>query len=349
MSATAGLSGALVLSLDFELRWGVRDHCPPGSPYERNLRGAREVIPRLLALFEEFEVAATWATVGFLFARSRADFESFRPAALPAYRDPTLFPYDEPVGEDEASDPLHYASSLIERIRTTPRQEVATHTYSHYFCHEAGQTAEQFRADLEAARAIAAARGIALRSIVFPRNQHNPAYDGVLREAGITAYRGNPHSWMWRFADREESAGLARRAARLVDAYLNLTGDSSVGWHEVPRPGGLADVRASYLVRPFRPRLARLEPLRLRRMRRAVRDAARRKRILHLWWHPHNFGAHPDECLHFLRGVLEEFARCRAGFGMQSLTMAEVANLARSPAEPVHDRQPVADQRQPVA
>jgi peptidoglycan/xylan/chitin deacetylase (PgdA/CDA1 family) len=325
MSAPAARRGALVVSLDFELRWGVFDHCPPGAPYERCLLGAREVVPRLLALFEEHGVAATWATVGFLFARSRAERERHRPALLPTYANPAISPYDQPVGEGEADDPLHYAPALIERILATPRQELATHTYAHYFCTEAGQTAEQFRADLQAALAIARLRGVTLRSIVFPRNQQNPAYAQILREAGIVAYRGNPPGWMWRFADARESAGRGKRALRLLDAYADVSGDGSVGWEEVAQPDGLADVRAGFLVRPYSPRLRHLEALRLRRLRRALRSAARRGRILHLWWHPHNFGAHPDECLAFLRGVLQELAHCREHHGMESLTMAEVA------------------------
>ena len=56
--------GALVISLDFELHWGVRDKCAPDGPYRENLLGARKAIPRILDLFEEFDVAATWATVG---------------------------------------------------------------------------------------------------------------------------------------------------------------------------------------------------------------------------------------------------------------------------------------------
>ena len=63
--------GALVISLDFELHWGVRDKRPVDGPYRENLLGAREAIPRMLDLFEEFGVAATWATVGFLFAKNR--------------------------------------------------------------------------------------------------------------------------------------------------------------------------------------------------------------------------------------------------------------------------------------
>jgi peptidoglycan/xylan/chitin deacetylase (PgdA/CDA1 family) len=322
--------GALVLSLDFELRWGIRDHTPPGTPYDRNLRGAREVVPVMLDLFREFEVGATWATVGFLFARSRSELETFRPAHLPRYQDPSLDPYGEPVGESEADDPLRYALTLIERIRDTPRQEVATHTYSHYFCNEPGQTVESFRSDLEAAVAIARARGVDIRSIVFPRNQVNPVYSPVLRECGISAYRGNPSTWAWRFGDRAESASSLKRAARWAETYIGVGGDTSIDWREIPRGDGLANVRASRFLRPFVPKFRHLEPFRRARLRKELRAAGRRGRLFHLWWHPHNFGAYPEECLAVLRGTLEEFSRCRARFGMMSLTMAEVAERART-------------------
>jgi peptidoglycan/xylan/chitin deacetylase (PgdA/CDA1 family) len=67
--------GAMVIYLDFELHWGVRDHAPPTRPYRENLDGARAAIPAMLRLFEEFDVRATWATVGFLFAQSRDEIE----------------------------------------------------------------------------------------------------------------------------------------------------------------------------------------------------------------------------------------------------------------------------------
>jgi len=67
--------GALVISLDFELHWGMRDKCAPDGPYRENLLGARKAIPWILDLFEEFDVAATWATVGFLFAKPRSERE----------------------------------------------------------------------------------------------------------------------------------------------------------------------------------------------------------------------------------------------------------------------------------
>jgi len=51
--------GALVISLDFELHWGVRDRLSAEGPYRANLLGARAAVPRMLALFEKYGVAVT--------------------------------------------------------------------------------------------------------------------------------------------------------------------------------------------------------------------------------------------------------------------------------------------------
>lgn len=327
------LPGAFVISLDFELAWGVRDRLRPHDPYIRNLIGARTAVHRMLQVFEEFEIGATWAIVGFLFARSRHELWRSSPEQRPGYVDFSLSPYEEKIGEDERDDPLHFAPSLIDRIRATPDQEIATHTFSHFYCLERGQSKEAFRADLQAARAIAARHGIVLRSIVFPRNQHNPAYDEVLLENGITAYRGNSHSWPWRFDDGNQSRTLSSRMVRLLDAYLNVTGRGTTRWSMVLQPSGLSDVRASFPLRPFRPCLKLLDPARFARIRTSIRHAARNHEIFHLWWHPHNFGHGIQQNMDFLRRVLEEVNRCRRTEGMLSLTMAQVDRFVRSEAD----------------
>lgn len=346
------LPGTLVISLDFELHWGVRDRHRNGSAYTPRLLGARTVVPRILELFEEFGVAATWATVGFLFAQSRAEIEAFSPALRPAYRDARLSSYAEPLGSDEHDDPLHFAPSLLALIRRTPRQEIATHTFSHYYCGEAGQSAQTFDADIGAACALAEAHGFRLRSIVFPRNQHNPDYDSILRQHGIVAYRGNPPSWIWRFGSAQESAGRMKRAGRLLDAYVPLSGAGSTPWSAVVQPSGLTNVPASFFVRPFTPALRSLEPLRLARLRRSMRAAARSGRIVHLWWHPHNFGIWQPQNLDFVRRLLTEFLACRDEFGMLSLTMGDVDRLARG-ATGSHDgtgmQPPAAQPMRPAA
>ena len=324
------LPGALVLSLDFELHWGVRDHAPAEGPYREHLIGAHTGVERTLDLLAAYDVAATWATVGFLFARSRDELEAASPMLRPAYTDARLDPYSEPIGLDEGSDPLHYAPSLIERIGQTPRQEIGTHTFSHYYCGEPGASPLSFEADLRAAQQIAERTGQPLRSIVFPRNQSGPAYVRVLPAVGIDVYRGNPPGRLWHVEEGAEGRRITRRVGRLLDTYLPVDGDDTVGWETVPEPYGLANVRASRFLRPYDPRLAALEPLRLRRITQSLTRAARQRRIYHLWWHPHNFGMNLDANLGVLRRILDTFADLREREGMLSLSMAEVADLARS-------------------
>jgi Polysaccharide deacetylase len=315
--------GALVISLDFELHWGLRDHVRLGDPYERNLRGERVAIDRMLELFGERGIGCTWATVGMLFARDRAELDRFSPSRRPRYDDTRLDPYGEHTGDDFRDDPLHFAPDVIERVRAVPRQEIASHTFSHYYCLEAGQTETDFRSDLDAAVGIAAAHGVKLRSIVFPRNQVNRRYAAALRDVGIRSYRGTQLAWMYAARTRDPAA---KRAARLLDAYVPFAGDHLVGWDEIRDKDGLACVRASLFLRAWSRRLRALEGLRVRRLREAVRRAARERKVLHVWWHPHNFGVNTEENIGVLRHILDEYEACRVQYGMESLTMGEAAD-----------------------
>ncbi len=309
--------GELVLSLDFELLWGMRDHATRAG-YGANILGGREAIPAMLERFERHGVQATWATVGALFCESREELmealppEELRPryarAALSNYR------YLDEVGADESSDPHYFGASLIARIAGCPGQEIATHTMSHFYCLEEGASPESFAADLDAACRVAAARGITLRSIVFPRNQYGPAHLEIIRHRGIRRYRGNPAAWAYRPA---AGAGqtLPRRLMRLVDAHTGVLGP------HLYRPGG-DNVPASHFLRPRAGRLAALHGRHLSVLERAMTRAARTGAGVHLWWHPHNFGADLAANLAGLDRILSHFARLRDEYGMVSRTMA---------------------------
>ena len=302
---------------------------PVGGSYRQNLLGVWEAVPKMLALFEEYDIAATWAAVGFLFARSKQELQEFFPLVKPIYANTLLSPYYESIGQSEADDPLHFAPSLIEAIRRTPRQELATHTFSHYYCLEPGQDRETFEADLSSALAIASKNGIQLRSIVFPRNQHNPDYDDLLIDAGIICYRSDQSAWMYRALFATGQRKLSRRAVELLDAYVNLAGLHTVSWEAIQQSNGLCNVPASFFVRPYSPHWKRLEPTRSRRILGSIERAAVSKEVVHLWWHPHNFGINIDQNIDFLRAILEAFCRYRDRYGMRSMSMLDVAAAVR--------------------
>jgi hypothetical protein len=323
--------GALVISLDFELHWGVRDHVARGDALYQRLPEARSAVEGMVTLFGERRIRATWATVGFLFASNRRELEAHAPTLRPTYARPELDPYVEAIGLDEEHDPEHLAGSLVDLIAASPGQEVGSHTFSHYYCLERGQDEATFRADLAAARSIARVRGVEVTSLVLPRNQWNPAYDDAVLDLGFLCIRRPQHTWGHR-GGRRGAKGILYRGARLADTYVGVSPPPTTAWNEVLQPSGLCDVPASAFLRPFRPSAGRFEPVRLARLRSGMRHAARRGRIFHLWWHPHNFSQHRSENFAMLEHILDEFDSLASTEGMQSLTMADVAARV-APAE----------------
>lgn len=325
--------GALVISLDFELHWGIRDHTDAGDAVAADLVTSRAHVRQLADLFAERSVRATWATVGMLFASSRGELAPFLPSIRPRYTRAELDPYAEIIGEDEDTDPLHFAGSLVRYLAAVPGQEVASHTFSHYYCLEAGQDEQALRADLAAARAIAEPFGVPMSSIVLPRNQWNPRYARAIRDSGFTCYRGPQPSWGYR-AQSMDATSAGRRVARLADAYVGPAPPPTTPWDALVDSAGLCNVPASAFLRPYSPRRRALEPLRRSRILSGLRAAARRGRIFHLWWHPHNFARHPSENFELLRDVLDEVDRLATSDGLTSLSMGDVGAVALAGTDP---------------
>ena len=62
-----------------------------------------------------------------------------------------------------------------------------------------------------------------------------------------------------------------------------------------------------------------------------MRYAARRHRLFHLWWHPHNFTRYPKENFEFLQRIFDEFDQLADTEGMRSLSMRDVVSSLRDP------------------
>jgi peptidoglycan/xylan/chitin deacetylase (PgdA/CDA1 family) len=320
------MRSAFVVSLDFELYWGVRDHRKLDGPERKRLLAARAVVPRILAAFRDHGIRATWATVGFLFARSREEALACRPEYLPGYQQTELDPYVEQMGRDESEDPFRFAPSLIREIQQVTGQEIGSHSYSHYYSLEAGQSEKEFKADIASAIRIAENSGYQLRSYVFPRNQVRRHYLPILQQAGFHVYRGTEPSGSKAPVTYREQRNPWLRALRLADAYWDLNGPQTVAF---PKGTPLARLGASRYLRPFSPALSSLESVRLRRIATAMKSAATERRIFHLWWHPEDFAGHPDRNIEFLHKVLNVFDKCRRNDGMSSLSMGDVGQMTK--------------------
>lgn len=309
----------LIVSLDFELFWGVCSSRTLES-YENNVLGARKAIPQLLELFEKHDIHATWATVGFLFADSQQEARQYFPRKnkLPTYENQNVNSYRlfDSIGKNEDEAPCFYAPSLIKRIASSKGQEIASHTFSHYFCKEPGQTIEQFEADLNAAKQIARDKGYELKSIVLPRNQCEPEYIKVLTMAGFTAYRDEENDWI------HEKVKLRKlmRLLRLTDVYFPLTGQ---GGYIPKKENGIWNFPGSRMYKPYFKRLSFLEKRKVKRIKKQMLNAAKNNLVFHLWWHPHNIGVKTQFHFGQLEEIFSYYEELKKEYGMVSMNMEE--------------------------
>lgn len=313
--------GILIVSLDFELFWGMQDGTSL-EEYKDHVLGGREAIPMLLNLFCEHGIHATWATVGFQFANDYRELIKHFPEKekRPTYINPTLSTYRcfDNIGKNEKEAPCFYAPSLIKQISECEGQEIASHTFSHYYCREAGQTTEQFKADMSAAVSIAKAYGYKLSSVVLPRNQCTKEHIEVLREMGFAAYRDEENDWI----HKRITFRPLLRLLRLMDVYIPLTGQ---GGYIPENENGIVNLTGSRMYKPYFKPLAFLEKIKIRRIKKQMLHAAKSGKTFHLWWHPHNIGVMTDYHLKQLKEIFCYYDEMKAKYGMRSLNMEEAA------------------------
>jgi peptidoglycan/xylan/chitin deacetylase (PgdA/CDA1 family) len=317
------MPGIFNISLDFELHWGRFDKMTLDAQDSRTyFLNTRALFPQLIELFTRYQIHVTWATVGMLYNRNAAEWEQHKPALLPTYNRRAVSSYAWSVdnGFMEPEDPFHFAPQLIGLFENNSLFETATHTYSHYYCQEPGQTPEQFRADLSMAITVASKRGHTLRSLVFPRNQFNASYLTVCAELGIETVRSNPPVWYW---DANTPETILKKVFRTGDAYSSLLGNKVVALDQIDLKQHPLQLPASRLYRAWTSKSSLLNQLKMRRILKEMTFAARTEGYYHLWWHPHNFGFHPKECLQELEVILRHYQKLQQQYGFQSLTMLE--------------------------
>lgn len=313
-------SGVLLISLDFELLWGVLDS--RGSEYFPNIKAVHDVLPKMLDLFEKYEVKVTWATVGALFCKNFEDFRSIKPSIQPSYINSEFNPYNKEGFLEQLDNDLLFAPCLVEQIKQSKHQELASHTFSHYYALEAGQSLEQFDADLKASVSLAKTNGLVLNSLVFPRNQFNEDYLDVCKTNGFIAYRGNPQNWAYR-AETYQGRNIFKRIFRLIDSYMPLSG--SLSQVAEVNEAGLVNLPASLFFRPYSKKLRLLEKIKILRYKFSMTQAAKNNKIFHLWWHPHNFSCNTEENLGQIELLLKHQKYLEKKYKFRSVSMVDYA------------------------
>ena len=329
MMVSAVDRGALVVSLDLELLWGYHD-LYVNDTLQAQCDGSREAIRRLLALFDEYHVPATWAIVGHLFLdHADRDAEGHAHPGHPRPRYPWVKgDWFERLPEgDAAACPEWYGPDLVEMIRRAKQpQEIGCHTFSHVVFGDPGCDATVARAELARCVALAQAVGVDMKTMVFPRNK--VGHLDALREVGLEVYRGRdvePFAWL---PDnlRDQGTILSRVLSippppvlpyRTPEGLINLPGSmfymAATEWQR-------------YVPMAFRTIVAK----------RGLRQAARQNAIFHLRLHPEALVFGADRLFDGLAEIFNAADRLRRAGRLQMLSVYDAAHayLPPDPARP---------------
>ncbi|OGZ27132.1 MAG: hypothetical protein A2365_00485 [Candidatus Nealsonbacteria bacterium RIFOXYB1_FULL_40_15] len=293
-----------VLSLDVELAWGTFDKNGL-KKYSRHFKKTRNAIDSLLDLLKEYEIKATWAFVGHLFL-DRCD-KNHSDVLRPFYSWYGKDWHSLDPGTDIERDPFWYGKDILLKVKNAwPKQEIATHTFSHVIMDEecAEETA---RSQIKKCIELAEEEGIKIKSMVFPRNRVN--HTKALGELGIRTFRGYSKK---------------KRLSRIIDQIFARTPDvfplKSLVLHD-----NVLEIKESMFLTSY-DGLRKLIPsgIRVLRAKRGIKKAASDNSMFHLWLHPFNLAGNPK-----LLGDLEKIFILSKKHGLSSLTMGEAEELWR--------------------
>lgn len=292
--------GVFTISLDFELIWGTLDLFGPDRfsrlyNYERDV-----VVDRLLDLFIEFRISATWCILGHLFLDKCSSENGMKHPEIVrprhAWHPADWFVHDPCETRETAS--TFYGRDLVKKIRDCPiPQEIGSHSFSHVIFGDPGCSAEAARTELTECRRVASEMGIEMSSFVFPRNVIG--HLDLVREAGFECYRGLEPNWF----EKPQYPRTLRRLMRIVDVLR--AAQPPVVLPQLEK-NGLWNIRGSAMYFPMHG-FRRYIPI-SRRIRRAMKglDAAvQEKKIFHLWFHPTNMADESEKMFAGLRKILE--------------------------------------------
>ena len=165
-------NSGLVISLDLEFFWGVSDS-KSFQKYRTNVSQVNKIFPRLIKLFDDYNIKATFATVGLVFLED-------------------VKVLDKLFKEIDYSDKFHNLNFLKEnyhfiknnkdsfflnkknkKLLLDSKHEIASHTFSHFYNLDHNIEINDIENDLKLFRNKLPQISKKIKSIIFPRNQYN--------------------------------------------------------------------------------------------------------------------------------------------------------------------------------
>jgi len=302
--------GAVVLSIDTERIWGYLG-CLSEAQFRRRYPESREAHLKLLKLFEETSISATWLVVGGLTLRNHQDLAA-RTKGLPDL-------WTARLREEEASaTPLWYARPFVILLRNArPSQEIGLHGgLTHLIW--TNSTRDAVKCELTEGLRALQELNIAPTSFSFARDQES--HHDLLASNGIRLYRGRTPVLAYRLGRTLPGAVLR--------VWQEMAGTAPPLVWPIETLPGLWNLPSSLFLYPMTPWRTNIVGLRTRikRFEQGLKAAIRSRGIFHFCLHPENL-AESNHGFAVFEEILEILTRARDRGDVEVLTMGDVAAL----------------------
>ena len=315
-------TGYFLFSLDTELAWGYFDKdvertnlfSPTGSR-------ERESINRILELMAEYGIVGTWALVGHLFYQQCEECK-----VCPILEWQGKYGSFEEVYQTDKS--LWYGiDAIAPLLAQRDKHELAFHGYTHEIFDEASMGREQAQIEIQEWKRASQRENVIPKSVIFPRNRIG--HLDLFEQEGFVSYRGEEPASLW------SKFGRLYPYLKTVDHITNLSTPPIYSFEDCCE-GGLVNLPSSQNFFGFNRRVEltldamNLHKIRIRRMVKSIRQAAKTKKIVHIWSHPWEFQT--DKDFEKLRLIFESAAIEIEHNRMQSVGMSQLAETIQQAA-----------------
>jgi hypothetical protein len=310
--------GKFTISIDHESALGYADYDLSDSDKKR-IEGEIFIVRRLISLFEQYNIPATWGVVGHLIDRGCPwDAETPHPEyKRPVHEGEEKDWFREHPPKNEYENPLWFdTENLISMVRSSPvGHDIGSHSYAHIMYDEEKTNIESIKADLKNIGRVHRVHDVPLTSFIFPRNIGG--YYRYLKLNGFTTYRGVSPKWY------EDKKGWKKRLSHFID-YMLPTGRTSTPDIE---NFGLVNIPDSMLlIGRNGPRGLLTPKIMVRKAKIGLKMAIRKKEVFHLWFHPSNFSYDTEDQFDIFEEILKEASRLRDEGKLEIQTMEDIAN-----------------------
>lgn len=314
------MAGRFLISLDLELLWGLAGwNQEQIAKYIPNVENSINVLTKILEILKEYNVKVTIGYVGAMRFSSKDDFLQFVSFKKPVYDYEPYSSYNSivPLIDTVYNKDLFFCPNVISSLEKNELVELASHTYSHFYCLEDGVTIENFKVDLASMKKL----DPKLKTIIFPRNQVNNEMLSLCKEYGFTHFRDKFDHNLYR-TEKTQSRYNIKGALRLIDAYVDISGNQT--FQSIDKKNGLKAIPESAFLRPYSSSLSFMEKMKVEKIKRMMTKAANTNSSYHVWWHPHNFGQNMSENLHILDQICQHYTELHRHLGFQSKFISDL-------------------------